>query len=68
MEQCYRKSAIKPWAKKRVRPVILNDSTTPYASEFLAYYAKPCRFLASLANQIGAIWYFIHHYNASLLV
>jgi phage terminase large subunit GpA-like protein len=22
----------------------------------------------SLENHIGAIWYFIHHYNASLLV
>ena len=68
MEQCYRKSVINLWVKKRVRPVILNDSTTPYASEFLAYYEKPGRFLASLDNHIGAIWYFIHHYNASLLV
>ncbi|NQE33981.1 hypothetical protein E5S67_01704 [Microcoleus sp. IPMA8] len=30
MEQCYRKSVINLWVKKRVRPVILNDSTTPY--------------------------------------
>jgi hypothetical protein len=29
---------------------------------------KTLSFLKSLENHIGAIWYFIHHYNASLLV
>jgi IS1 family transposase len=29
---------------------------------------KTLSFSKSLENHIGAIWYFIHHYNASLLV
>jgi insertion element IS1 protein InsB len=29
---------------------------------------KTLSFSKSLANHIGAIWYFIHHYNASLLL
>jgi hypothetical protein len=58
----------KGWVKKRVRPATLNDSTTPDASGFLAGVRKTLSFSKSLANPIGAIWYFIHHYNASLLV
>ena len=29
---------------------------------------KTLSFSKSLENHIGAIWYFVHHYNASLLV
>ncbi len=33
-----------------------------------AWFARALSFSKSLENHIGAIWYFIHHYNASLLL
>ena len=44
------------------------DSTTPCVNESPVRYEKPYRSRASLENHIGAIWYFIHAYNKSLLL
>ena len=46
----------------------LNGSTTPLDNGCLGWYGKLYPILTSLDNHIGAIWYFIHYYNLSLLV
>ena len=36
------------------------------AKEFLAIVRKTLSFSKKIENHVGAIWYFVHHYNASL--
>lgn len=38
-----------------------------FVKEFLATVRSTLSFSKKLENHIGAIWYFIHHYNACLL-
>ena len=62
--------------KKRHQPVGKETGKTSYIERFnntlrqrvSRLVRKTLSFSKSLDNHIGAIWYFIHHYNASLLV
>lgn len=68
MGQCY--------ARKRHRAVGKETGKTTYIERFnntlrqrvSRLVRKTLSFSKSLENHIGAIWYFIHHYNASLLM
>jgi insertion element IS1 protein InsB len=61
---------------KRHRAVGKETGKTSYIERFnntlrqrvLRLVRKTLSFSKSLENHIGAIWYFIHHYNASLLL
>ena len=61
---------------KRYRAVGKETGKTSYVERFnntlrqrvSRLVRKTLSFSKSLANHIGAIWYFIHHYNASLLL
>jgi insertion element IS1 protein InsB len=63
-------------ASKRHRAVGQETGKTSYIERFnntlrqrvSRLVRKTLSFSQSLENHIGAIWYFIHHYNASLLV
>jgi hypothetical protein len=54
------------WVKKRERPTILRDLIVRYDNEYQDWLEKPYPFSKKLENHIGAIWNFIHYYNASL--
>lgn len=69
MVPSYRANGIEPWAKKAAKPTISSDSTARYAKESLDWLVrKTLSFSKKLDNHVGAIWYFIHHYNVSLPV
>jgi hypothetical protein len=67
MQQFYLQSDIEPWVRKLGRPAILSDLITPCAS-VSRLVRKTLSFSKSLENHIGAIWYFVHAYNKSLLL
>jgi hypothetical protein len=64
------------YARKRHRAVGKEAGKTSYIERFnntlrqrvSRLVRKTLSFSKSLENHIGAIWYFIHHYNASLLL
>jgi insertion element IS1 protein InsB len=61
-------SDIEPSGRKPTKPAIeerFNNTLRQWVSRLIR---KTLSFSKSLENHIGAIWYFIHHYNASLLV
>ena len=61
---------------KRHKPVGKETGKTSYIERFnntlrqrvSRLVRKTLSFSKSVENHIGAIWYFIHHYNSSLLV
>jgi hypothetical protein len=57
LQKSYPANDIKLWGKKLVKQVTLSDLTV---------VRKTLSFSKKLENHIGAIWNFIHHYNASL--
>ncbi|WP_445304483.1 MULTISPECIES: IS1 family transposase [unclassified Microcoleus] len=59
IEQSARKRALTTYIER------LNNTLRPRVSRLVQ---KTLSFSKSLENHIGAIWYFIHHYNTSLLV
>lgn len=61
---------------KRHRPVAKQSGKTNHIERFNCtlrqrvsrLVRKALSFSKKLANHIGAIWYFVHHYNATLLL
>lgn len=67
MAQCYRLNDIELAARKQAEPATkrFNHTLRQRVSRLVR---KTLSFSKSLKNHIGAIWYFIHDYNASLLL
>ena len=56
----------KPLAHKREKPVIQERFNNTLRQRVGRLVRKTLSFSKKLSNHIGAIWYFVHHYNASL--
>ncbi|MBD1897916.1 hypothetical protein H6F60_25220 [Coleofasciculus sp. FACHB-129] len=57
-----------PSAKKLEKPATEERFNNTLRQRVSRLVRKTLSFSKLLENHIGAIWYFIHHYNASLLV
>lgn len=68
MIRYFQVSDIKVWVKTVARPVILSALTALCEARVSRLVRKTLSFSKKLENHIGAIWYFVHHYNASLPV
>jgi IS1 family transposase len=58
----------KRWEKKQVLTNYIERFNNTLRQRVSRLVRKTLSFSKSLENHIGAIWYFIHYYNASLLV
>ena len=61
-----RKNVTGQWVKKVARLIILSALIILCVKGFLDDVRSTLAFLKRIENYIGAIWYFIHHYNACL--
>ena len=68
MRPCYRASDIKRWVKRVAKQATLSRFNNTLRQCVSRLVRKTLSFSKSLDNHIGAIWFFIHDYNASLLV
>ncbi|WP_445304553.1 IS1 family transposase [Microcoleus sp. S13C4] len=59
---------IEPWARKRALTTYIERFKNTLRKRVSQLVQKTLSFSKSLENHISAIWYFIHHYNTSLLV
>jgi hypothetical protein len=50
-----------------VRSNIELENTSIYFAPSFTEWHYPLSFSKKVDNHVGAIWYFIHHYNASLV-
>jgi len=64
----YRPNDIKRWEKKQALTNYIERFNNTLRQRVSRLVRKTLSFSKSLENHIGAIWYFIHYYNASLLV
>ena len=63
-----RTSGIVRWANIRAKRATLSRLNNTLRQRVSRLVRKTLSFSKSLENHIGAIWYFVHYYNASLLV
>ncbi len=68
MGQFYHRSGIEPWAKKPEHTSLVERFNNTLRQRVSRLVRKTLSFSKSVENHIGAIWYFIHAYNASLLL
>jgi hypothetical protein len=66
MSRCYRANGIEPLAHKLEKPVTEERFNNTLRQRVGRLVRKTLSFSKKLRNHIGAIWYFVHHYNASL--
>jgi hypothetical protein len=66
MSRCYQESGIEPLAKKPEKPVTQERFNNTLRQRVGRLVRKTLSFSKKLSNHIGAVWYFVHHYNASL--
>lgn len=66
MSKCYPTSGIKLLARKLARLAIVERFNNTLRQQVGRLVRKTLSFSKKLSNHIGAIWYFVHHYNASL--
>jgi hypothetical protein len=64
----YRPNDIKRWEKKQALTNYIERFNNTLRQRVCRLVRKTLSFSKSLENHIAAIWYFIHYYNASLLV
>ncbi|MEG4208402.1 IS1 family transposase [Microcoleus sp. Pol7_A1] len=65
---CCQANDIEPSARKRALTSYIERFNNTLRQRVSRLVRKTLSFSKSLENHIGAIWYFIHHYNTSLLV
>ncbi len=68
MGQFYHRSGIEPWAKKPEHTSLVERFNNTLRQRVSRLVRKTLSFSKSVENHIGAIWYFIHAYNKSLLL
>ena len=66
MNRCCPASGIEQLIKKREKPATLSRFNNTLRQRVGRLVRKTLSFSKKLSNHIGAIWYFVHHYNAYL--
>lgn len=66
INRCYRVSAIEQLGKKPAKRVTQSRFNNTLRQRVGRLVRKTLSFSKKLSNHIGAIWYFVHYYNASL--
>jgi len=67
-EQLFPSKRHQSLGKERGKPAMLKGLTDSLRQRLSHLARKTLSLSKQLENHMGAIWYFVHHYNASLLV
>ncbi len=59
-------ASVRPLTKKREKPLTHKRFHNTLRQRVGRWVRKTLSFSKKLSNPIGAIWYFVHHYNASV--
>jgi hypothetical protein len=66
MSKCYQASVRKAVGKETGKTSYIERFNNSLRQRFGRLVRKALSFSKKLSNHIGAIWYFVHHYNASV--
>ena len=66
MSRCYQESGRKAVGKETGKTSYIERFNNTLGQRVGRLVRKTLSFSKQLSNHIGAVWYFVHHYNASL--